>query len=198
MRVISGAFGGRKLKTTSGSGYRPATDRVREALFSMLETRGIDWVHSRVLDVFAGSGSLGIEALSRGAKVVWFLERNRRACGFIAANLKAFGVASDRTSILSRDVFAILKSPPQAPFDLAFVDPPYGKDMLEPALNLLLARGWLSPSGFVAAEIEAGLTMDPAARDGLDLLVDRTYGQTRICVWTTSSASPSTPGPLIP
>jgi 16S rRNA (guanine966-N2)-methyltransferase len=187
MRVISGAFGGRMLKTTSGSGYRPATDRVREALFSMLEHRGVEWENSRVIDVFAGSGSLGIEALSRGAGQVWFLEKNRRACRLITANLKAFGVDRNRYHLVARDAFPFLRSASGSPFDVAFVDPPYGKDMLLPTLDLLLAHSWLAPSGLLVAEFETGMRFEPDVRDGLDVLVDRTYGQTRICIWSRAS-----------
>jgi len=187
MRVISGEFGGRVLKTTSGSGYRPATDRVREALFSMLENRGIVWGDSRVVDVFAGSGSLGIEALSRGSRQVWFLEKNRRACGLIAANLGGFGVDRGRYHIVARDVFSVLKSSSGGPFEVAFVDPPYGKDMLLPTLDLLLAHSWLAPSGLLVAEFETGMRFEPEVRDELDVLVDRTYGQTRICIWSRVS-----------
>ncbi len=189
MRVISGEFGGRALKTTAGPGYRPATDRVREALFSMLETRGVIWETSRVLDVFAGSGSLGIEALSRGADLVWFLEKNRKACRVIADNLNVFKVDKKRYSIQARDVFVFLKSSPREAFDVAFVDPPYGKDMLAPILELLLNRAWLAPSGFLAAEVEAGLKFDPEDFDDVSLLVDRTYGQTRMCVWMRTSSA---------
>jgi 16S rRNA (guanine966-N2)-methyltransferase len=185
MRVISGEFGGRSIRTVSGPpGYRPATDKVRQAVFSMIEARGVSWPEVRVVDLFAGSGSLGLEALSRGARDVWFVEKNPGAVRVIERNLQEFGVSPNRWRVLKRDVFAFLKSEPRIPFDLAFVDPPYGKEMARPCLERVVGNHWLDKGALLVAEIEADCGFDPAGLQGASLLVNRTYGQTRICLWT--------------
>ena len=107
MRIIAGKYKGRKIKTCFGPGYRPATGRVRESLFSMLEARGMFWPEAAVLDVFAGSGSLGLESLSRGARKVVFWEKNARAANSIRANLRLFDIPETRAKVLCTDVFKI-------------------------------------------------------------------------------------------
>lgn len=199
MRIISGQFGGRRIKTVSGPGYRPATDKVRQAVFSMLESRGVDWEECRVLDLFAGSGSLGLEALSRGSKEVWFVELRRQAAALIAENARVLGVDPQRYRVLGRDVRTILRKAPWEPFDVVFVDPPYRKGLLEPALQGLLEAGWVEAGGFVAAEVEADVRPDPSRPAGLELLVEKTYGQTRMCLWQVrSTARPCTREPSTP
>ncbi|MCM0755846.1 16S rRNA (guanine(966)-N(2))-methyltransferase RsmD [Desulfovibrio aminophilus] len=183
MRIIAGTYGGRSIKTGEGPGYRPATGKVRGAMFSMLEARGLVWDGLRVLDVFAGSGSLGIEALSRGAELAWFLEKDAKAAALIADNLKVLGVPAGRFRVLRKDALAVLSRPPERPFGLAFVDPPYGQGLLAPALDNLVQKQWMEEGGLVLAEAEAGLP--PLRPHGLELLTDRLYGQTRITLWST-------------
>lgn len=184
MRVISGAYGGRRLKTGQGPGYRPATDKVRQAVFSMLEARGLAWEGLTVADLFAGSGSLGIECLSRGAAHALFVEKSGRAAGLIRENLRGLGVERSRAAVLAKDVSAVLARAPEAPCGLVFVDPPYGKGLLAPALDALMGQGWLAEGGMLLAEVEAGLDLDPeTVHPRLDVLTDRRYGQTRIVLW---------------
>jgi 16S rRNA (guanine966-N2)-methyltransferase len=184
MRVISGEFGGRPIRTASGlPGYRPATDKVRQAVFSMLEAREVDWPRVRAIDMFAGSGSLGLEALSRGAAEVWFVEKSPGAVRVIERNLRELGVSGERCKVLRRDVLALLKRGPGTPFDLAFVDPPYGRQLARPCLERALANSWLDKGALLVAEIESDCGFDPAGLEGATLLVNRTYGQTRICIW---------------
>lgn len=187
LRITSGKFGGRYITTCEGPGYRPATGKVRQAIFSMLEARGLSWSGARVLDVFAGSGSLAIEALSRGAETAWFLEMSAKPAKLIRENLKTLGIASRQGRVIQADALKTLKRPPDAPFDLVFVDPPYGKDLFVPAVQALMDKGWLASGAFFLAEVEAGLEFDTKdLPTGLEPLADRLYGQTRILLCQTS------------
>lgn len=173
----------------SGPGYRPATSKVRQAVFSMLESRGLAWEGLRVLDLFAGSGSLALEALSRGAAFALFVEKNKKAAACVRGTLGDLGLAGDRARVAAADLFKLLKKAPEAPFDLVFIDPPYGKDLLLPALALAVDGGWIAPGAFVLAEVEDRLDLDPGdAHPGLTTVTDRTYGQTRIVLWKTDAA----------
>ena len=121
MRIIAGRWRGRRLKTLGGRAVRPTTDRVREAWMSALARSVVD---ARVLDLFAGSGALGLEALSRGAAHVTFVERSRRAAEVIRANIELLG-AGDECTVVGDDVFRFLRRLPE-PVDLVLADPPYG------------------------------------------------------------------------
>lgn len=181
MRIIAGRLGGRGLKTVQGEGYRPAMGRTREALFSMLEARGLDWQSARVLDLFAGSGSLAFEALSRGAPSALLVENAALAVRCLQQNIADLGLA-DQARLLKEDVQRLLRRPPAAPFDLAFMDPPYRKNLAQAALRALVENHWLAPGALVSAEIEKDLKL--ALPPALNLLADRLFGQTRICIWT--------------
>ncbi|HAS89472.1 MAG TPA: 16S rRNA (guanine(966)-N(2))-methyltransferase RsmD [Desulfovibrio sp.] len=184
MRLISGKYGGRVIKTASGPGYRPATSKVRQAIFSMLESRGVDWEGLRVADMFAGSGSLAIEALSRGAEFAIFVEKNGRAANLINTNLKDLGASPKEYKVFKTDLFKVLGKAPDKPYDLIFIDPPYGYDLLPKALDAALGNGWLSGDGFVLAEVEDKVEPPESEHvDRLDLLVNKLYGQTRILLW---------------
>lgn len=195
MRIISGEYRGRTIRSLDGpSGYRPATGKVREAVFSMLAAAGLDWEGAHVLDVFAGSGSLGLEALSRGAAHVTFIEKDRRAAAAISGSLKDFGVPASRWTLAVKDFALVLNKPlssGQRPFDLVFSDPPYGRDLLMPSLRLLLDNGWSADGGLVLAEVQE---KDPYPDQGhplfdgyLEWIRNRLYGQTRICLWQTTA-----------
>lgn len=189
MRITAGRFKGRSIATGEGPGYRPATARVREALFNMLAARGLVWAGLRVMDVFAGSGSLGIEALSRGAAFCRFIEKNKSAAGLIRKNLADIGAERGEWAVETADAAKALAGRAGTPFGLIFVDPPYGKDLFPPTLERIVAGGWLAPEGILAAEVEDRLALDPeAAAQGLDLLADRAYGQTRILLWQRTSS----------
>ncbi|EPR44075.1 methyltransferase [Desulfovibrio sp. X2] len=189
MRITGGALKGRRIATSEGPGYRPATSRVREALFSMLAARGLSFTGLRVMDVFAGSGSLGIECLSRGASFCRFIEKDRAAAALIRKNLVDLGIERGRFSVAAEDALKVLTGKGDSSYGLVFVDPPYGKDLFAPALARLDAGGWLAPDGFLVAEVESGLSVqigEPGS--GFSLEADRNYGQTRIllCRRTTS------------
>ncbi len=183
MRIIAGAYRGRQLRTTSGPGYRPATGKARESVFSMLESLGVVWPETLVADIFAGSGSLGIEALSRGARGAVFVEKAAQAAALIRANLEALGVERARWRLVKGDALRWLGTAGSGQYGLVFIDPPYGKDLLLPALRLLMDNGGLAPDGLICAEVEAALEFSEPPHPGLEPIRDKLYGQTRICIW---------------
>jgi 16S rRNA (guanine966-N2)-methyltransferase len=154
VRVIAGSARGRRLVVPEGDRVRPTKDIVREAVFSALDARGaIDRAH--VLDLYAGSGALAIEALSRGATDAVVVERGRAALHAINANLHMLGLG-DRASVLASDVARTLRDPPPptAPFDLVFADPPYDTtdDAIAAMLEALASPGWLATDAIVVIE----------------------------------------------
>lgn len=183
MRIIAGEYRGRPLKAPKGSGTRPTTDRVREALFSALASArgGLDG--AVVLDAFAGSGALSFEALSRGAAAAHLFERDRSALAALSGNAKALGLSSARARIHRTDV---LKNPPvhaHPPFDLVFLDPPYAYEAAD-ALGMvaqLAEAGALAPGVLVVYEHGADScdAADAAASNaGLALASRKKYGDT--------------------
>ena len=181
MRIVAGTFRGRQLVAPKGQSTRPTADRTRQALVNVLEHAS--WAPPlagcRILDLFAGSGALGLEALSRGADFCLFLERSGAAQAAIRANVGALGV-DGRTRIDRRDPTSLstrmdVDGPP---FDVAMLDPPYGQGLGETALARLAAGGWLAPGA--VAVLERGLA-DPAPTPGGFRLVDeRTWGAARV------------------
>lgn len=161
--------------------------RVREALFSMLEARGIVWSACSALDLFAGSGSLAFEALSRGAVSALLVESAPQAVACLRANARALGLEDLRCRIVAEDVARVLGKRPHAPFDVVFIDPPYGKRLLPPTLRALLRNGWLTEDAFVTAEVESGVSLEaslpPGMEETLELVTERRFGQTRIIIW---------------
>lgn len=128
MRVIAGQYRGRSLKTLKGDATRPTTDRVKEALMSSVRSHYGDLEGARVLDAFAGSGSLGIEALSRGASFVLFADQARPAQAVIQGNVKSLNINHDAWSLYRGDTFSLPRTLQSSPFDLVFLDPPYAFD----------------------------------------------------------------------
>ncbi|MDR2051482.1 MAG: 16S rRNA (guanine(966)-N(2))-methyltransferase RsmD [Deltaproteobacteria bacterium] len=192
MRIIAGEHKGRTLKTTEGPGYRPAMGKVRGALFSMLEARGVFWPECRVLDLFAGSGSLGFEALSRGAAEVCFVESNPAAAALIRENAIRLGLAPRRWSVLAEEARRVLtRATPERgaasgrlSYDLVFIDPPYGQRLLASSIRAVLGNGWLREGGILHAETESRSELDPELENpALEVLCERKYGQTRILLW---------------
>ncbi len=184
MRIISGRFRGLALasvgKGDAGAHLRPTTDRVRESLFSML-TGGrfgdpIEGAH--VLDLFAGTGALGLEALSRGAAHVTLVDDGRKALSLIRENVTKCR-CGDEVTVVSRDATRL---PPLGlngtPHNLIFLDPPYGKTMGEKALAAALAGGWLAPDALIVWEENTEITLP----DGIELLDARRYGDTVISI----------------
>lgn len=182
MRLISGKFGGRSLASAVDEGLRPAMGRTRESLFSMLEAAGKLSAGIRALDLYAGSGSLGLECLSRGAELAWFVDNGRAAVGCLRKNIANLEV-EDSTRIFQANVLRFLKGAAQTSFNLVFIDPPYRRRLLQPTLNLLFANGWLAPDATVVAEIEKDAS--PALLGGQTAYMNRLFGQTRLCAWTT-------------
>ncbi len=179
MRIIGGEFRGRRLasvgKGDTTAHLRPTSDRVRESLFNILGSYGvIEGAH--VLDLFAGTGALGLEALSRGAERVTFVENGRAGQKLLGENI-ALCRAGGRTKVLPRDVRRIAAG---APHDLIFLDPPYGKALGEAALEAAMAGGWLAPGALVVWE-ESAEVVAPA---GLTRQDERRYGDTVIRIFT--------------
>ncbi len=179
-RIISGTAGGRRLQTPAGAGTRPTSDRVREALFSRLEHLDV-LQGSRVLDLYAGSGALGLEAASRGAATVVLVEANRTAAALARANAALVGAAevAVRTSVVER---ALLAGPGAGgEIDLAFLDPPYDldEDALADVLTLLVTHRWLAPDALVVVERSAR-SPEPRWPAGLDAAGERRYGETKM------------------
>jgi 16S rRNA (guanine966-N2)-methyltransferase len=171
--------------------------KVRQALFSMLEARGVYWEKTRVLDLFAGSGSLGLEALSRGAAEVWFVEQSAKAVRALRQTLVRLGVPGEQYRIVTGRVIRFLRQSPSHTFDLAFIDPPYGHGLLQPSVESLLKQDWLHTSACIVAELEA--EAEVTKLPGFSLEVNRTYGQTRIVIWKAQNQKPRfTQEPLIP
>lgn len=176
MRIIAGKFRGRALasvgKGDAGAHLRPTTDRVRESLFNVLSHQ-IEFDGLRVLDLFAGTGALGLEALSRGASHVTFVDDGRVAQGLIRKNIDLTRSA-DRTDLIRRDATR-LGDNPGAPYDLVFLDPPYGKSMGQKAVAAL-ANGWIADDALLVWEENAPMQ----APAGFTLHDSRRYGDTHI------------------
>lgn len=180
MRIIAGDWRGRPLaavgKGDAGAHLRPTTDRVRESLFSMLAGGrfGDPITDARVLDLFAGTGALGLEALSRGAAEAVFVDDGRAAGRLIRQNIATLG-AEDRTTLVARNATR-LGPCPHPPCSLVFCDPPYGKGLGEKALAAARAGGWIAPAALVVWEESA----EVSPPEGLVARDERRYGDTRI------------------
>ncbi len=155
MRVITGSARGRRLTALEGNDVRPTTDKVKEAIFSIVQ---FDISGSEILDLFSGSGQLGIEALSRGAKHCTFVDEARASVKVTTENVKSCGF-SEQSDILNTDAMGYLRTCRKA-FDVAFLDPPYNKGILEKALPLLAEK--MSDRGIIVCEHESGLVLDDA------------------------------------
>ena len=150
LRIVGGTLRGRKWSFPDAPGLRPTPDRVRETLFNWL---GPDIAGCRCLDLFAGSGALGLEALSRGATAVTFIERDGAAARDLSQRLQEWGATGAK--VLQMDALAFLGAPPAARFDIVFLDPPFDAGLLAPAARQLEARGWLAPAARIYAECPA-------------------------------------------
>ena len=187
MRIAGGEFGGRTLAVPKTGDIRPTQDRVREALFSMLmsEIPGCSF-----LDLFAGSGGVGLEALSRGAARATFVERDPRHAGILRKNIETLyarkegGAARAPVSVVVADAYRFIKSYAGASFDIAFADPPYalGEEKgYADFLGALAEHNVVRPGGCFIAEMTAH--QPPDAVSGWALARDRQYGKTRLCIW---------------
>lgn len=185
MRVVAGAAKGRRLRAPPGRALRPTADRVKEALFSIVQSR-FDLVDAALLDLFAGTGALGIEGLSRGARYAVFVERDHAARRVLDANLTACGLAA-RARVLPLAVQrAITELAGRGErFGGVLMDPPYGQGLVEPVLVQIGAAGVVEPGGWVA--VEHHVDEAPAEAYGaLRLTAQRRYGKTAVAVFSNS------------
>lgn len=177
MRIVGGRLKGRALKGPSSSATRPTSDRLRESLFNVLaHAYGDPCDGARVLDLFAGTGALGIEALSRGARFALFVEEAAEARGLIRDNVEALGLTGV-TKIFRRDATRLGDMGPSEAHGLVFCDPPYGKGLAEQALASAVAGGWLTPDALVVVEERTGLFTGP---DGFREIERRAYDESEL------------------
>lgn len=171
MRIISGKYGGRKLKAFKADHIRPTTDRVKETLFNKIQAYLGD---ARVLDLYAGTGSLGLEALSRGASHVVAVELNRKSQSIIKQNVQLLKI-QDEYELVGDDVFKYLKYVSEQKFDVIFVDPPFTKAIAHDSMEALAAADILSENGVLAIESSKQERIDDDYA-GLELLDRKNFG----------------------
>jgi 16S rRNA (guanine966-N2)-methyltransferase len=190
-RIVAGEARGRRLQVPAGAGTRPTADRVREALFSAVESARGGWSGARVLDLYAGSGALGLEALSRGADIAEMVELARRALAALRHNVKVVGLPGAR--VVADRVERHLLGQPGEPFDVVLLDPPYSvaDAAVTEVLGSLVRRHWLTDDALVVVErsTRGGPLTWPS---GLEALRERRYGETTL--WYGQPASESPPG----
>lgn len=173
MRIVAGRWRGQKLIAPPGYETRPTADRVRETLFSMLLSRLGTFEGLRVADLFAGSGALGFEALSRGAAYACFVENDPRASAAIKTNAEALGATAD-VRVLGGSALALPRS---EPFDLILADPPYAPGSGSAAVRSVAGSGWLSSGGWIAVETARGDAVDPGQ---WEIDAERTVGRAQL------------------
>jgi 16S rRNA (guanine966-N2)-methyltransferase len=176
-RIIGGRVGGRRITTPRGVSTRPTSDRVREALFATIESWCGSLVGLRFLDLYAGSGAVGLEAWSRGAGVVTLVEQDRRTAAMISSNAKELGF--NRAQVVTGPVAGALSRPPAAPYDVAFLDPPYAQADAAVAADLaaLVEQEWLVPGAMVVVE-RGSRCGEPGWPEGLADSREKKYGET--------------------
>lgn len=174
MRIVAGEWRGRKLTAPKGDATRPTADRTRETLFSMLTSRLGSFEGLRVADLFAGSGALGLEALSRGAASCLFVEQDAAAVKAIRTNIETLG-ARGKTTVQAGSVMALGPSP--ASYDLVLLDPPYETGAGAVAIDRLRRLGWIGPQTWLSLEVSA---KEPVALKGFDILAERKIGKAKL------------------
>lgn len=178
-RIIGGTAGGRRLRTPPGTTTRPTADRVREALFSALEAALGGWEDARVLDLYAGTGAVGLEALSRGAAVATLVEHDRRVAQVLRQNVATLGLPG--AEVVVGSVSRVVTAAATTPYDLVFADPPYplAEDDLAAVLAALVAGDWLAPDAVLVLERSS---RSPAPRLPEGVVHDRRkdYGETTL------------------
>ncbi len=176
-RIIAGTARGRRLKTPAGDATRPTSDRVREALFSSLQSELGPLTGLRFLDLYAGSGAVGLEAISRGAERLTAVESDRRTAALVRDNAALVG--SERVEVLTQPVARVLGQPSPAPYDVVFADPPYPLPNadVEVVAALLVAGGWVAPGSLLVVERSAR-SVEPAWPLGLAREREKRYGET--------------------
>lgn len=188
MRIIAGEWRGRRLAAPKGEATRPTADRARETLFAMLTSRLGDFAGLQVADLFAGSGALGLEALSRGAAHCLFVENDRAALDVIRANIAALG-AQARTRVEAGSATQLRSA--TRPLDLILADPPYFTGAGEVALDRLLRLGWIGPETWIA--LETSFKEDVSIK-GLEREAERRVGKGKLSLLRLAPADPASPG----
>ena len=185
MRVVGGELKGRSIVAPASRDIRPTADRLRESVFNILVHAYDDpFQDARVLDLFAGTGALGIEAISRGAMFALFVDNGAEARALLRNNVEALALGGV-TKVYRRDATDLGPAHPLEPFSLVFLDPPYGGDLVPRALALLSAHGWIAPGALIIAETaRAEPPLDA------DLLAERTHGAARMSVWRNPMRGP--------
>lgn len=176
MRIIAGSLRGRSFSARSLANVRPTTDRARETIFNIVQNY-VEYDGARVLDLCAGSGSLGLEALSRGAAYCVFVEKHRPTADALAATVQEFGVGG-RTEIIRQDMLKVLPMLEGQVFDLIFCDPPYALRLLNQVFSLLQRYRLAAPGALFVAEHEPGETVLTAT--GWEKRTDRSFGGTKV------------------
>ena len=178
MRIVGGRLKGRALKGPSGEGLRPTSDRLREALFNVLVHAYGDCVDgARVIDLFAGTGALALESLSRGAKTALLVDDSAQSRALVRENVEALGLGG-QTRLLRRDATKLGAMPPGEPYTVVFLDPPYGKGLGEQALVSLRDGGWLSPDVLLLLEESAEAQI--ILPEGFELIEERVYSVAKV------------------
>ncbi|WP_048602540.1 16S rRNA (guanine(966)-N(2))-methyltransferase RsmD [Rubeoparvulum massiliense] len=180
MRIIAGTYKGRPLESVSGRSTRPTSDKVKGAIFNML---GPYFSAEKVLDLYAGTGALGLEALSRGALHITFIDQDAKAIQTIKKNIQALGVEKS-CSVYRNDaqralLFLVQQ---QVQFDLVFLDPPYQKQRIESDMAILWDHKLLSPFAVIVAEHDVGTTLQTNVA-GLEIWKENTYGDTVVTIY---------------
>jgi 16S rRNA (guanine966-N2)-methyltransferase len=178
VRIVGGRFRGRALKGPASDAIRPTSDRLRETIFNILaHGYGDPVAGARVLDLFAGTGAMGLEALSRGAAFALFVDDSTAARGLIRENVEALGLGG-QSRLFRRDATRMGPAAPNEPFSLVFCDPPYGRGLAEKALASCAAGGWLTSNAFVVVEEAGGAAFK--FPEGFALIETRGYGETQL------------------
>ena len=176
MRIVSGKYGGRRLKTPKNKAIRPTSDKVRQAIFNSLHSRGVvqDAV---VIDAFCGSGALGIEALSQGANHCLFIDKNSTSLNLAKENIEMVGAGNEANFLIADSTKLKSCDEKHSMASLVFLDPPYGKDMITPTIDKLIKGNWLLPFCFFVIETDKS---ESIAHQDLEILNEKKYGDTLI------------------
>lgn len=178
MRIIAGKFRSKKLTSPKGDDIRPTSDRVRQSIFNIISSRlDHDFSEQRVLDLFAGTGAMGIEAISRGASEVVFVDNGLEARSLIRSHIDSFGIGG-QARLLKRDALNLGKNEKCIPFNMIFIDPPYGKNLGKAALNAALENGWIADGAIIILEEKARQEIEFS--DDLELIDRRKYGNSEV------------------
>ncbi|MBP6673068.1 MAG: 16S rRNA (guanine(966)-N(2))-methyltransferase RsmD [Bacteroidetes bacterium] len=175
MRVIAGKYKNRKLETVQDNSVRPATDKVKGAIFNVLQSR-VYWPSARVLDLYAGSGSVGIEALSRGAKNCIFVEKSRNALQFLKSNIASIG-ADAEANVVYGDVDMFIEGT-RTKFTVIFADPPYALEALKEIPNTIFGKSMLEEDGYLIIEHPSRYEFSPGSL--WEVVVLKEYGNTSV------------------